>query len=119
MWIRSQDKTRLLKANCIEYILKEENITKEILDKKGKPVYYLGRPAEEIVDVNYYHCILINGLNCGIYSSEEKALKVIDEIQFKITDSYGDFSYDGSGQDHFCGSIYTTYNSVYQMPEDE
>lgn len=100
MWIRIQDKTKLLKAEYVEYSTRKEQITKELTDKKGKPIYYLGRPAEEVVEEKIYHCIFINNLNCGTYSTKEKALKVLDKIVEEI--NYGDY-----------------LQNVFQMPQDD
>lgn len=105
MWIRSQDKTKILKAEYVEYSTRKEQITKELKDKKGKPIYYLGRPAEEIVEEKIYHCIFIHNLNCGTYSNKEKALKVLDKIQEHIKNMY-------VGTGNFMGYL-------FQMPQDD
>ena len=81
MWIRSQNKTRLLKAECVEYYSKLEQITEEMKDKKGKPIYIAGRPAKQIVEEKTYHCIYVNEKQYGTYSTKAKALKVLDMIQ--------------------------------------
>jgi hypothetical protein len=63
MWIRSQDKTQLIKCNHI------------------------------IVEISYIIAIFdeINSTTIGIYSTKEKALKVLDKIEnFMMMDYYDD-----------------------------
>ena len=100
MWVRSQDKERLVDLRVFE------------VDKECNS-YTIKGYSDDWANTNNFHIVL------GWYSTKEKALKVLDEIQFKIDDNYGDFSYDGYGDNHFIGSIYTTYNKVYQMPQDD
>lgn len=102
MWIRSQDKTILLKSEIVEYCYQLEKISKELKDKKGKPIYFLGRPAEEIVGEKEHHYICVNGIKCAKYSSEEKALKVLDMIEEQI-DYYSE----------------ENFSSTFQMPQDD
>ncbi len=84
MWIRSQDKEELRNVNNIE-IMK--------------------------FDGEKYTTILGDGCHLGIYSTKEKALKVLDEIQKEII--YLDT--------HEMLSNMGTYkiNYVYQMPADD
>lgn len=70
MWVRSQDKTRLLKAN---YIRKNGSFIEAVHSEMG--------------------CTLM-----GKYSTEEKALKVLNAIQ---------------------ESIDKKYYGVFQMPQDD
>lgn len=58
MWIRSQDKTVLVKASCL---------------------YIYESPY-----MSYYFCIKERDVDLGIYSSREKALKVLDMIEKNI-----------------------------------
>lgn len=118
MWIRSQDKTVLLKAECIEYISRREQITKELKDKKGKPIYYLDRPAKEVVKETMYHCILINNLNCGKYSTYEKALKVLDLLEKHINSGGRMFVTDQTKTDFGMSAVYERKLGVFQFPQD-
>lgn len=123
MWIRSQDRTKLLKVEYIEYDTRREQITKELTDKKGKPIYYGGRPAEEIIKETIYHCIFINGLSCGTYSSKEKALKVVDMIDRHINGlnkRYVSSDRENIGAYKVLDNIYTPYgNVIFHMPQDD
>lgn len=104
MWIRSQDKKSLLKVDCIEYDTKSDQITEEMKDKKGKPIYIAGRPVKEIVKETKWHCIYVNGKQCAKYSTEEKAMKVLDMIQEQIENMY-------IGVGNYMGK-------PFQMPQD-
>ena len=83
MWIRSQDKTGLIKSDCI------------ILNKN------------EIRATTQADGFLIT---IGEYSSQEKALKVLDMIQECI-------EHNNSHQSARIGVPYIEYN-VFQMPLD-
>lgn len=89
MWIRSQDKTELMDIN------------------------YIRAYKDTIKGFN-----VVNDVVLGVYSTAEKALKVMDMLEDEINNCYGIFSYDGFGTEHFNGNIYTHYNRVYQMPQD-
>lgn len=84
MWIRSQDKTVLVKANeiCIE------NKTK----------------------------IWAEGYLIGKYSSEEKALKVLDEIQRKVEYHGSTLFSPTSLKNCYC---LTPTGQFHQMPQDD
>ena len=78
MWIRSQDKENLAKANDIGII--------DIDGKKGEVWIY------------------VNDQRYAVYSTKEKALKVLDMIQKLIN---GAFMYDYQ------------LGGVFQMPQDD
>lgn len=117
VWIRSQDKKRLVKVNDFEYSTEREQITKELKDKKGKPIYYLGRPAEEIVEETIYHCIFVNNLNYGTYSTEEKALKVLDMINEIICEPVRIRKVEYALMPSEDYDIYSS--KFFQMPQDD
>lgn len=58
LWIRSQDKTRLIKINSLEY------------------VEYQG-----VHSINGYYTNESDNYDLGVYSTKERALEVLDEIQ--------------------------------------
>jgi hypothetical protein len=60
--------------------------------------------------------IVGNGCTLGIYSTKEKALKVLDEIQTSIMTEH-----QFSTEDVNCIGKYFTkeYKEIYQMPQDE
>lgn len=60
MWIRSQDKKILIKAESIH-------------------IEYVGE-TEQVAD---YWCLYYLGANLGTYTSKERAIEVLDEIQKK------------------------------------
>ena len=82
MWIRSQDKTGLIKSDCI--IVNKNEIRART-------------QADALITI-------------GEYSSQEKALKVLDMIQKAI-------EYNNSHQNARIGRPYIEYN-VFQMPLD-
>ena len=84
IWIRSQDKRRLLKAN---YVRKNGSFIEVVHSDMG--------------------CTLM-----GIYSTEEKALKVLDMIQETIIHNETVYAHE------FSGSGVRDYD-IFQMPEDE
>ena len=69
--VRSQDKTRLHKCNVL-------TIEKCVIDEHG---HYWEVDSFFINETDIKHCIY--GGNCvlGSYSSEEKAVKVLDEME--------------------------------------
>ena len=86
MWIRSQDKEELKK--CEYYSIEQSAFSED-------------------------YVILVNGNYCfGVYSSKEKALKVLDLIQAKILEPIYE-------NDLACceKEIYTS--KVFQMPQDD
>lgn len=66
----------------------------------------------ELDDLNEMYC---NGLFIGEYSTEEKALKVLDEIKDAIEDTFY-YNIENLG----CGS-YTLKKGceIYEMPQDD
>lgn len=88
MWIRSQDKELLKNVNSIE-----------IIEFDGEK----------------YTTIQGDGWHLGVYSTKEKALKVLDEIQNAIENN----SYYSI--DNFCLNTYALKRGtqVYQMPADD
>lgn len=89
MWIRSQDKELLKNVNNIEIIK---------------------------FDGEKYTTILGDGCYLGIYSTKEKALKVLDEIQTSIMTEH-QFRIDELN----CTRNYfgKDYKEIYRMPQDE
>ena len=88
MWIRSQDKEELRNVNNIE-----------IIKFEGEK----------------YTTILGDGCHLGIYSTKEKALKVLDEIQDAIEDTdYYRIENVGHGTYALANGV-----QVYQMPQDD
>lgn len=94
LWIRSQDKEKLVKVNDIAI---EMNMIYGYFDK----------------NTEYEHL--------GSYATKERALKVLDEIQYKIQCMNDDFYYkEGYETDT---KVYDGYkkqhkDTVYQMPKD-
>lgn len=89
MWIRSQDKELLRNVNSIE-----------IIKYEGEK----------------YTTIVGDGWHLGAYSSHEKALKVLDEIQTSIMAEH-QFRIDELN----CTRNYfgKEYKEIYRMPQDE
>lgn len=93
IWIRSQDKRRLIK--CTRF---------------GVSNWFNG-----ICDVVGYSCN--DACKLGEYKGEEKAIKVIDMIQEHIANNertFGNVAYHQEWE----GEIVTCSNSVFQMPRD-
>ena len=99
MWVRSQDKKTIIKVESINYHAVKEQITEEMKNKKGKTVYVAERPVKIITQEIMHHYIYINQYKFAKYSTEEKALKVLDEIHNLID--------------------LDAVNGVYQLPQDE
>lgn len=89
LWIRSQDKTKLVKVNDILYMDTSGDYEKE------------------------YHSLWNNCVGIlGTYKTKERALEVLDEIQRLVTDLQY-LSY-GLENDKFC-----SYRpNVYEMPKE-
>lgn len=85
MWVRSQDKEELKK--CEYYSIEQSTFCED-------------------------YVILVNGNYCfGVYSSKEKALKVLDMIHNKIIEL---------DKNKFLGMTEAIYKSyVFQMPQDD
>lgn len=98
MWIRSQDDRLLIDANKI-YVSGTDDPKYQIGDFKYT-IYDIGESC------NYF---------LGYYSSKEKALKVLDEIQ-RAVESAKVYSTNRALNGH---SMSNEYVMVYQMPADE
>lgn len=66
LWIRSQDKERLIKVSNVQYTYRKGDLYSDV---RGK--HYIG---------TYYDNLEI----LGEYTTKERALEVLDEIQKKI-----------------------------------
>ena len=89
LWIRSQDKMMLVKVN-------------EVAMCKLCDSYDI------MVTTDVHHQFI-----CGTYSTKEKALKVLDEIQCLLVDRYTmdpTYSFGGKALPRTC--------AIYQMPQD-
>lgn len=97
IWIRSQDKKKLVKSTNVFITYDNDTyIIKSFIEK-----------------YNYF--------DLGQYSTEAKALKVLDEIQKMITGKMKSYySTSGVGKQLVKNEYYeNTSNMVYQMPQDE
>lgn len=92
MWIRSQDRKALLNVNQVL-----------INPSVNGSIYYINDSLGEESNV------------LGIYTSEEKALKVLDEIQRAV----GSAKIYSTNRASNCHSMSNEYVMVYQMPQDE
>jgi hypothetical protein len=88
LWIRSQDKTRLVKINSLEY-----------------------SEYQDIHSINGYYTNEVDNYDLGIYKSKERALEVLDEIQSKIAR----LNYQNHFLNKDFNLI---ESNVYQMPEE-
>lgn len=70
LWIRSQDKTRLIKVSNVQYTYRKGDLYSDV---RGK--HYIG---------TYYDNLEI----LGEYASKERALEVLDEIQNILRPKY-------------------------------
>lgn len=95
LWIRSQDKTKFIKVEILDYDYDEKEITKET----GRTIKLRGikQPEKEVIGFVEKHYVLANGCRVATYSTEEKAMKVLDIIQNRLIHS----------------------EDFYQMPQDE
>lgn len=87
MWVRSQNRMQL------------QNVNRLVIEQFEIGIYIVG-----------------NGCTLGIYSTKEKALKVLDEIQTCIMTGHQFYTEDVN-----CIGKYFTkeYKEIYQMPQDE
>ena len=87
MWVRSQNRMQL------------QNVNRLVIEQFEIGIYIVG-----------------NGCTLGIYSTKEKALKVLDEIQTCIMTEHQFYTEDVN-----CIGKYFTkeYKEIYQMPQDE
>lgn len=93
MWIRSQSKKSLLNINQVV-----------INNTKDESEYYIHGYSERGIDI------------LGFYSTQEKALKVLDEIQEKIEYPYPSKIVPSIGTN--CYHLIEN-NKFYQMPQDD
>lgn len=86
MWIRSQNRMQL------------QDVNRFVIERFETGIYIVG-----------------NGCTLGIYSTEEKALKVLDEIKDAIEDTFY-YNIENLG----CGSYALKKGcEIYEMPQDE
>ena len=87
MWIRSQNRMQL------------QDVNRFVIEQFEIGIYIVG-----------------NGCTLGIYSTKEKALKVLDEIQHSIMTEH-QYRTDEAN----CTMRFFTkeYKEIYQMPQDE
>ena len=100
MWVRSQDKINLMNNPLRIYIIKSNKTISDF----------------EIKGNTYDECICL-----GIYKSRERALEILDEIQYKIQCLNDDFYYEHV--EFVKNKSYTGYKKqhkdiVYQMPKE-
>lgn len=93
MWIRSQNKKSLLNVNQV--------VTIPSVDKSK---YFICNSLEK------------ESVTLGVYSTEEKVLKVLDEIQGKIECPYPSKVTPAFGTNCYCLS---EKGQFYEMPADE
>lgn len=94
IWIRSQDKCKM--GKCAEFYIDDS---------------YDGDYDIEGYSIDDTPIIL------GTYSTEEKAIKVLDMIQEHIESNKSEFWNRNYGEE-WGGSIVTHSNDVFQMPRD-
>lgn len=99
MWIRSQDDRLLIDANKI-YVGGTDDPKYQMGDFKYR-IYNIGESC------NYF---------LGDYSSKEKALKVLDEIQTCIMTEHHYHTDDANCTRRF---FTKEWKEIYQMPQDE
>lgn len=94
IWIRSQDKCKLIK--CTRFGI--DYCSDGICD-------VIGADCDDVFEL-------------GKYKGEEKAVKVLDMIQEHIENNKSEFWNRNYGEE-WGGSIVTHSNDVFQMPQDE
>ena len=116
MWIRSQDKTEFIKADRLGYNYDEKEITKET----GRTIKWRGikQPEKEVIGFVEEHYILANGYRVATYSTEEKAMKVLDMIEKHINNGGRVFCVDQVKTDIGYCATYEKVLNVFQMPQD-
>lgn len=89
MWIRSQNRMQL------------QDVNRFVIEQFETGIYIVG-----------------NGCTLGIYSTKEKALKVLDEIQTSIRTEHEFCTEDVNS--NCIGKYFTKeWKEIYQMPQDE
>ena len=96
IWIRSQDKEKLINVN--------EHFSIEYTD--------VGMDKTQLKSIKY--AIWGDNVKLGIYSTKEKALKVLDMIEKKIIEN-NTIICNEKDWAKYVGAI----NCVFQMPQDE
>lgn len=94
LWIRSQDKEKLIKVT--QLIIKEDVC---IENKKG----------HAIASIEFKNTYGYNFLYLGIYSTKERALEVLNEIQDKIKNIC---KFQLVNEDYECDDC------IYEMPKE-
>lgn len=106
LWIRSQDKKAIVE---IESIFVENKYTHKKVRKLYMPDYATSyddiEETYDYEDDEYIKTIIYNNAFLGEYSSEKRALEVLDEIQHKIN------AIANMTDENFI-------NVVYQMPKE-
>ena len=102
MLIRSQDKKSLCKYNS-GIVTAFEKYDYDVINNKMVPT--------EIKGYDIFFCDNSREIQIGAYSTEEKAIKVLDTIQsfysnFKLCEIWG-------------SDITEFYNAIFEMPQDE
>ena len=124
MWIMSQNKNRLIDAKDIDYDYDE----RQIREKTGKTIKERGFKVSEtkVVDTVEEHWILANGVRVALYSTEKKALKVLDMIKMCINGEIaldpklrGKFRNTDIGTFTAIGFVREMQRQVFQMPQDD
>ena len=112
LWIRSQDKTKLIKVSNVQYTYRKGDLYSDV---RGK--HYIG---------TYYDNLEI----LGDYATKERAIEILDEIQNILKPKYilnsSSIRPDDSWVEN--GVIFQNYDGnakiqelstfVYQMPKD-
>lgn len=106
LWIRSQDKYTLIKAENIKIIE-----TKGLKEKLENSILSCLSDMEQMKSyLKDGYSILADETNVGVYESKERALEVLDKIQQRIID-ISCFVYR---TDSYC---LCNSDFVYEMPE--
>ena len=132
MWIRSQNKKSLLKAKEIR--IETEKI-KKYIDENELPNYksedvhtdiFFGEMNIHSLKTEYRYYvyqsigfIVVNDKRIARYSTEEKALKVLDMIDKHINSGGRMFVTEQTKTDFGMSAVYEKKLGVFQMPTDE
>lgn len=112
MWIRVQNKDKLVNVNSFEVnkFIKDGNYGYDVPEKEFlKNDYYISSPEAGII---------------GIYKTKERALNVLSDIQAFIENNYLSIndmpSHSNSPYPHYfpLGFTIMTNKKIYQMPKD-